>query len=151
MSEYTRPRWTKYFLDIADAVSLRSTCLRYKYGAIIVKDKIIISAGYNGSPRGEVNCIDTGICELDRLHVPDGERCELCVAVHAEQNAIIAADPIKMQGATIYIVGHNADGSIASGKPCVLCRRMIKNAAVAKVIYLDTDGSVVEMEAKDIK
>ena len=141
--KYQRPEWNEYFLNIAQEVGKRSTCLRRRYGAIIVKDNIIISSGYNGSPRGEVNCIDAGICERERLHVPKGERYELCVAVHAEQNAIINADPIKMKGATIYIVGINcADGSYAAGDPCLLCNRMIKNAQIAKVICRNTDGSI---------
>ena len=107
-----RPDWTTYFLDIARAVGRRATCLRRRYGAIIVKDHIIISTGYNGAPRGEANCIDTGICERERLHVPKGKNYELCVAVHAEQNAIINADPAAMDGATIYIVGINADQAL---------------------------------------
>ena len=78
-----RPDWDEYFLNIAREVGKRATCLRRRYGAIIVKDKIIISTGYNGAPRGETNCIDSGICERERLHVPKGERYELCVAVHA--------------------------------------------------------------------
>lgn len=93
-----RPDWTEYFLDIAKAVGRRATCLRRRYGAIIVKDKIIISTGYNGAPRGEANCIDTGNCERERLHVPKGQNYELCVAVHAEQNAIINADSAAMEG-----------------------------------------------------
>lgn len=146
-----RPNWDEYFLDIAKAVGKRSTCLRRKYGAIIVKDKIIISTGYNGAPRGEANCIDTGLCERERLNVPKGQNYELCVAVHAEQNAIINADPIKMQGATAYIVGYNADGTLASGKPCLLCRRMLRNAMLAKVVYLETDGSTVVCTPQEIK
>ncbi|ERL04997.1 deoxycytidylate deaminase [Mitsuokella sp. oral taxon 131] len=138
-----RPSWTEYFLDIARAVGRRATCLRRRYGAIIVKDKIIISTGYNGAPRGETNCIDTGNCERERLHVPKGQNYELCVAVHAEQNAIINAGPADMEGATIYIVGINADGTLASGKPCLLCRRMLRNAKIGEVVYLETDGSVV--------
>mgnify|MGYP000866192037 FL=1 len=121
------------------------------YGAIIVKDKIIISTGYNGAPRGEANCIDTGICERERLNVPKGQNYELCVAVHAEQNAIINADPEKMKGATIYIVGINTDGSLASGKPCLLCRRMIRNAMLKEAVYLETDGSVVHVAPADIR
>ena len=117
-----RPDWTTYFLDIARAVGRRATCLRRRYGAIIVKDRIIISTGYTGAPRGEANCIDTGICERERLHVPKGQNYELCVAVHAEQNAMLNADPAQMEVATIYIVGINADGTLASGKPCLLCR-----------------------------
>ena len=139
-----------YYLDIADAVSERSTCLRRRYGAIIVKDHIIISTGYNGAPRGEANCIDTGICERERLHVPKGQNYELCVAVHAEQNAIINADPAVMEGATIYIVGINADGTLASGKPCLLCRRMLRNAKLAQVVYYETDGSIVTCRPDEI-
>lgn len=145
-----RPEWTNYFLDIARAVGRRSTCLRRQYGAIIVKDKIIISTGYNGAPRGEANCIDTGVCERERLHVPKGQNYELCVAVHAEQNAMLNADPGKMQGATIYVVGYNSDGTLASGKPCLLCRRMLRNAMLAKVVYLEPDGALVECEPKNI-
>ena len=108
--------------------------------------RMIVSSGYNGAPRGEANCIDTGICERERLKVPKGERYELCVAVHAEQNAIINGDFQKMRGATIYIVGRNvADGSYASGEPCLLCRRMIKNAQIAKVICRNPAGEIVEV------
>jgi len=145
-----RPDWTTYFLDIARAVGRRATCLRRRYGAIIVKDHIIISTGYNGAPRGEANCIDTGICERERLHVPKGQNYELCVAVHAEQNAMLNADPAQMEGATIYIVGINADGTLASGKPCLLCRRMLRNAKLARVVYYETDGSVVTCAPADI-
>ena len=146
-----RPDWNEYFLNIARAVSLRSTCLRRRYGAIIVKDFIIVSTGYNGSPRGEKNCIDTGICERERLKIPKGQRYELCVAVHAEQNAIINADPEKMIGATIYIYGTNVkDGSVASGEPCLLCRRMIKNARIKNVVYIDEKNQLVEKLVKDI-
>lgn len=146
-----RPSWHEYFLDIAAAVGRRSTCLRRKYGAIIVNDKIIISTGYNGAPRGEANCIDTGSCEREKHNVPKGERYELCVAVHAEQNAMINADPEKMKGAMMYIVGYNADGTLASGKPCLLCRRMIRNAMLKKVIYLEADGSMVKIAPGDIE
>lgn len=138
-----RPDWDEYFLNIAEEVGKRSTCLRRRYGAIIVKDKIIVSTGYNGAPRGEANCIDTGICERERLKVPKGERYELCVAVHAEQNAIINGDFQKMNGATIYIVGKNvADDTYASGEPCLLCRRMIKNAQIAKVVCRNPAGEI---------
>jgi len=126
--------WDNYFLEIARVVSKRSTCLRRQYGAVIVKDKRIISTGYNGSPVGEENCCDKGYCEREEKNIPAGERYELCHAVHAEQNAIINANPIDMYGATIYIVGTNVkDGSEASGKPCLLCSRMIKNAKIAYV------------------
>ena len=148
--QQSRPGWTKYFLDIAAAVGKRATCLRRRYGAIIVKDKIIISTGYNGAPRGEANCIDTGLCERERLKVPKGQNYELCVAVHAEQNAIINGDPALMEGATIYIVGYNADGTLASGKPCLLCRRMLRNAKLSQVVYYETDGSIVTCRPDEI-
>jgi len=151
MNKQKRPDWDEYFLDIAKAVCERATCLRRRYGAIIVKDNIIISTGYNGAPKGEANCIDTGLCERERLHIPKGQNYELCVAVHAEQNAIINADPIKMQGAKIYVVGFNQDGSLASGKPCLLCRRMIRNAEIAEAVYLEADGSITKIAPKDIK
>lgn len=148
---FMRPGWTEYFLDIAKAVGRRSTCLRRCYGAVIVNDNVIISTGYNGAPRGESNCSDEGSCERERLHVPSGERYELCKAVHAEQNAIINGNPEKMQGGVIYIVGFNADGSLASGKPCMLCRRMIRNARLREVIYMEKDGSIVSVAPENIR
>ena len=144
--DYKRPEWDEYFLNIAEEVGKRSTCLRRRYGAIIVKDNIIVSTGYNGSPRGEINCLDAKVCERERLNIPKGERYELCKSVHAEQNAIINGDPLKMQGATIYIVGINvADGSYASGEPCLLCRRMIKNAQISKVVCRNPQGEISEV------
>lgn len=144
MAGRKRPSWDEYFIEIAQVISKRATCLRRFYGAVIVKDRVIISTGYNGSPRGEANCIDVNRCMRRELNVPKGERYELCVAVHAEQNAIINGDPLKMKGATIYIAGSNADGSLASGEPCLLCRRMIKNAMIERVVYLDDRGIIRE-------
>jgi dCMP deaminase len=140
MGNANRPSWDEYFLEIAHLVAKRSTCLRRKYGAVIVKDNIIVSTGYNGAARAEPNCIDTGECVREKYNVPKGERYELCVAVHAEQNAIIAGDPVKMQGATIYISGCARNGEPASGEPCLLCRRMIKNAMIKRVVFLDAEG-----------
>ncbi len=141
MREKTRPSWDEYFLDIAQLVAKRSTCLRRHYGAVIVKDNIIVSTGYNGAARGEPNCIDTGKCVREENNVPKGERYELCVAVHAEMNAIIAGDPVKTQGSTIYISGYTRDGKQASGEPCLLCRRIIKNAMIKRVVYLDEQAN----------
>ena len=128
-----------YYLSIAETVSERSTCLRRKYGAVIVNNDEIVSTGYNGSPRGEDNCIDLGTCERERLNVPKGERYELCVAVHAEMNAIISASRRQMVGGTIYIVGKNTeDGEYANPEPCMICRRLIKNAGIQRVVgYID--------------
>lgn len=141
MEKQARPSWDEYFLEIARLVAKRSTCLRRSYGAVIVKDNIIVGTGYNGAARGEPNCIDTGICARQEFNVPKGERYELCVAVHAEQNAIIAGDPVKMQGSTIYVSGYNFDDQPTSGEPCLLCKRMIKNAMISRVVYLDENGN----------
>jgi len=141
-----RPAWDNYFIEIAKVVSSRSTCLRRRYGAVIVKDRVIISTGYNGSPRGVENCVDTGICPRKANNIPSGERYELCEAVHAEQNAIINAPPERMKGATIYIAGFEEDDSFAAGRPCKLCDRMIRNAQIKEVLYLDRDGSFERIE-----
>lgn len=138
-----RPSWDEYFLEIAKVVSTRATCLRRRYGAVIVKDKVIVSTGYNGSARGADNCLDTGKCRRQELNVPSGERYELCVAVHAEQNAIINAGVERMKGGTIYIAGFEDNGSFANGHPCLLCRRMICNAQLSSVVYLSHDGKII--------
>lgn len=140
-----RPDWDNYFIEIAKVVSSRSTCLRRKYGSVIVKDRVIISTGYNGSPRGIINCIDKGKCTRQEQNIPSGERYELCEAVHAEQNAIINAPPERMKGAVIYIAGFEEDRNFANGKPCKLCDRMIRNAQIAEVIYLKNDGTLEKL------
>lgn len=137
-----RPTWDEYFIEIAQVISKRSTCMRRRYGAVIVNNNIIVSTGYNGSEKGAVNCVDIQQCKRQELNIPKGERYELCSAVHAEQNAIINGDPVKMKGATIYVAGYNEDDSFASGEPCLLCRRMIKNASINKVVYLDQNGDM---------
>lgn len=147
-----RPDWDHYFIKIAQTVAERSTCLRRRYGAVIVKDNVIISTGYNGACRGEPNCIDTGICRREALGVPKGERYELCVAVHAEQNAIINGDPEKMSGGTIYVAGFEvSSGNYAEGDPCMLCRRMIKNARINRVVSLSSDGTIKSVFSADMK
>ena len=125
-----------YYLDIADAVSERSTCLRRKYGAIIVRNDEIISTGYNGAPRGRRNCSDLGRCTRDELHSPSGERYELCRSVHAEANAIISAARRDTMAATLYLAGRNAKtGEILHDTTsCSMCRRMIINAGIEKVV-----------------
>ena len=104
----------KYYLNIADAVLDRSTCLRRKYGAIIVKNDEILSTGYNGAPRGRVNCSELGYCNREQLNIPSGQRYELCRSVHAEANAIISAARRDMIGGTLYLVGRDAAASRAS-------------------------------------
>ncbi|MBI4824909.1 MAG: dCMP deaminase family protein [Nitrospirae bacterium] len=141
-----RPEWDDYFIEIAKVVSSRSTCMRRKYGAVIVKDRVLISTGYNGAPRGIDNCIDLQTCIRKEQNIPSGERYELCEAVHAEQNAIINAPPERMKGAVIYIAGFEDDKSFANGKPCKLCDRMIRNAQIKEVIFLKSDGGIEKIE-----
>jgi dCMP deaminase len=141
-----RPDWDNYFIEIAKVVSSRSTCLRRKYGAVVVKDRVIISTGYNGSPRGIKNCIDVNKCTRKEQNIPSGERYELCEAVHAEQNAIINGPPDRMKGATIYIAGFEEDKSFAAGRPCKLCDRMIRNSQITEVVYLEKDGALKKMD-----
>lgn len=125
-----------YYLDIAETVMERSTCLRRKYGAIIVLNDEIIATGYNGAPRGRKNCDDLNYCTRESLKVPSGERYELCRSVHAEANAIISAARRDTLGATLYLVGNETKtGEYIDGTtPCTMCRRLIINAGIAKVI-----------------
>lgn len=138
-----RPSWTEQYLKLASDLSARSTCIRRKYGAVIVsRDNRVVSTGYNGSAAGEDNCCDTGKCVRRELNVPAGERYELCVAVHAEMNAIINCNPADMKGGTLYIYGYNDDGTVASGKPCMMCARVIKNAKIKEVVYRVEENGV---------
>ena len=125
-----------YYLDIAEAVLQRSTCLRRKYGAAIVRNDEIIATGYNGAPRGRRNCLDHGICTRDELGIPRGERYELCRSVHAESNAIISAARRDMFGATLYLSGRDAKTGELLGDtmPCNMCRRLIINAGIEKTV-----------------
>ena len=136
-----RPDKDMYYLGIAEAVLERSTCLRRKYGAVIVKDDEIISTGYNGAPRGMPNCCDVGRCRRDELQIPHGERYELCNSIHAEENAIISASRRNMIGATLYLAGKEADGSVIyNAEPCAMCRRLIINAGISRVISRGVHG-----------
>ena len=130
-----------YYLDIAQTVLERATCLRRIYGAIIVKNDEIISTGYNGAPRGRKNCVDLGYCTREALKVPRGERYELCRSVHAEQNAIIAAPRGEMIGATLYLAMCNSKTGalVPDASPCNMCRRMIINAGIERVIIRNTE------------
>ena len=130
-----------YYLDIAQTVLERATCLRRVYGAIIVKNDEIISTGYNGAPRGRKNCVDLGYCTREQLKVPRGERYELCRSVHAEANAIISAQRRDMVGATIYLVGRDARSGelLHDTTSCAMCRRMIINAGIDEVVIRRTE------------
>ena len=128
-----RPDKDSYFFNIAEVVASRSTCLRRQYGAVIVKDGVIKSTGYNGSPRNADNCSDIGECWRMKHNIPHGERYEMCQAVHAEANAIINAAPADMNGATLYLVGLEDGKRVESVKPCALCEKLIRNAQIRRV------------------
>ena len=135
-----RPGWDEYFIDIARAVSARATCLRRRYGAVITKDHIIVSTGYNGAPAGMKDCLDAGKCTRKELQIPHGERYELCHSVHAEANAIIRASVDELKGSTIYISGADSGSGECLSEPCMMCKRMILNAKIRKVVYSDGNG-----------
>jgi len=128
-----RPSWERYFMDIVELVSRRSTCLRRKVGAVFVRDKRILSTGYNGAPSGLRHCLEIG-CLREKLAVPSGERHELCRGLHAEQNAIIQAalHGVSIRGATLYCTSH----------PCIICSKMIINSGISGVVFRDgySDG-----------
>ena len=142
---------TNYYLDLADVVSKRGTCLRRNYGAVIVKNDEVISTGYVGAPRGRKNCSDMGVCIRQKLDIPRGERYELCRSVHAEANAIISAEREKMIGSTLYLSGREvATGElIANSCCCSMCKRMVINAGIEKVIVRDTDTEFREIMVQD--
>ena len=123
-----------YYLSIAAEVARRSTCLRRQYGAVIVKNDEIVATGYNGAPRGDENCCDVGSCWRELNNIPHGEQYEKCVAVHAEQNAIISASRRDMLGSTLYLSGFEAGRPIEDATPCLICARLIKNAGIARVV-----------------
>ncbi|MBE6967761.1 MAG: cytidine deaminase [Ruminococcaceae bacterium] len=139
-----------YYLDIADAVLQRSTCLRRKYGAIIVRSDEILSTGYNGAPRGRCNCSDLGYCSREELNIPSGQRYELCRSVHAEANAIISAARRDTIGGTLYLVGRDAKTNelLLDTTSCSMCRRMIINAGIVEVIARigEHDYSVTQVQ-----
>ncbi|HKM43306.1 MAG TPA: cytidine/deoxycytidylate deaminase family protein [Limnochordia bacterium] len=138
-----RPSWERYFMEIAELVSSRSTCLRRQVGAVLVRDKHIISTGYNGAPRGISHCMEVG-CLREKLGIPSGERHEMCRGTHAEQNAIIQAalHGVSTDGATLY----------CTHQPCILCAKMLINAGVERVVFQGEypDGLALELmnEAK---
>ena len=141
-----------YYLDIAQTVAERSTCLRKKYGAIIVKDDVIIATGYNGAPRGRQNCTDLSFCMREKLQIPRGERYEMCRSVHAEANAIIAASRENMIGSTLYMACIDPkDKSICGGvTSCAMCKRQVINAGIEQVIVRETkDGKYSVYNVKD--
>lgn len=125
---HNRPSWDEYFLEMAQLVAKRSTCLRRSVGAVIVKEKRILATGYNGAPSGLKHCIEVG-CIRKKLNIPSGQRHELCRALHAEQNALIQAclHGISVKGATLY----------ATTQPCVICAKMLINAGIKEIVIAE--------------
>lgn len=132
----TRPSKDDYYLGIAEAVAKRSTCIRRQYGAVIVKNDEIISTGYNGAPRNMDNCINLQYCYRETNNIPHGKEYESCVAVHAEQNAIISASRRDMIGSTLYLVGFDMSGRLDATDvaPCKICEKMIINAGIERIV-----------------
>lgn len=129
----TRQSWDAYFMDLANMAGTRSTCIRHSIGAIIVKNRRVISTGYNGAPKNLRHCIENR-CIRDDLNIASGTRHEICCAVHAEQNAIIQGDPIGMMGADMYV-------TVA---PCIICTKMIINAGIRRVYFRGDYGGYRE-------
>ena len=140
-----------YYLDLADVVSKRGTCLRRNYGAVIVKNDEEISTGYVGAPRGRKNCSDLGVCIRQKMQVPRGERYELCRSVHAEANAIISAERGKMIGASMYLSGREVDTGayISHSNSCSMCKRMIINAGIETVYVRDDEDHYRVIHVQD--
>ena len=138
-----------YYLDIAETVIERGTCLRRNFGAIIVKNDEIVSTGYTGAPRGRKNCCNIGVCIREKLEIPRGERYELCRSVHAEANCIISAQRRDMIGATLYLVGKDRKTGelVENTSSCSMCKRLIINAGIEKVVIRNTptEYSIVEV------
>ena len=140
-----------YYLDIAETVLERGTCLRRNYGAIIVQNDEIVSTGYSGAPRGRKNCLNLNFCAREQLKIPQGQRYELCRSVHAEANAIISAPRQEMLGATLYLAGRDMKtGQILENpESCAMCRRLIINAGIATVVTRSSGGRYTVTDVSD--
>ena len=140
-----------YYLDIAETVLRRATCLRRVYGAIIVKNDEIISTGYNGAPRGRQNCVDMGFCTREAMKIPSGERYELCRSVHAEANCIISAARKDTLGATLYMACRNPKNGelLPDSTSCSMCRRLIINAGIKRVVIRDTKSDYRTVDVQE--
>ncbi len=146
----TRVDKHNYYLDIAETVIERGTCLRRNFGAIIVKNDEIVSTGYTGAPRGRQNCTNLGVCVREKLAIPRGERYELCRSVHAEANCIISAQRRDMIDSTLYLVGkdYNTGELVENTSSCSMCKRMVINAGIKQVVIRDTpiEYHIVDVE-----
>ena len=147
----TRRDKVNYYLDLAETVSQRGTCLRKRYGAVLVKNDEVISTGYVGAPRGRRNCTDVGVCIREKMNVPRGERYELCRSVHAEANAIISASRDKMLGSSLYLVGteQTTGEYVQNSTCCSMCKRMVINAGIERVYVRDTKDEYRIIEVED--
>lgn len=147
----TRTDKVNYYLDIAETVAERGTCLRRNFGAIIVCNDEIVSTGYNGAPRGRANCIDLGVCIREKLGIPRGERYEICRSVHAEANAIISASRKEMLGSILYLVGKDAKTGeyVENASSCSMCKRQIINAGIEQVIIRLTKNEYTIVQVTD--
>ncbi|MBN1044193.1 cytidine deaminase [Clostridium botulinum] len=140
-----------YYLDIAETVLERGTCLRRNYGSIIVKNDEIISTGYTGAPRGRKNCIDINSCIREKLQVPRGTHYELCRSVHSEANAIISASRRDMIGATLYLVGRDVKTReyVENANSCSMCKRLIINAGISYVVIRKDKEDYLKIDVED--
>lgn len=140
-----------YYLDLAQTTLERGTCLRRKFGAVIVKNDEIISTGYAGAPRGRKNCDELGYCSREKLNIPRGERYEMCRSVHAEQNAIISAARKDLIDSTLYLVGVDSKTGeiVENSAPCMLCKRFIINAGIKNVIIRNTKSKYAEIDVNE--
>lgn len=140
-----------YYLDIAETVIERGTCLRRNFGAIIVKNDEIVSTGYSGAPRGRKNCSDLGFCMREQLKIPRGERYELCRSVHAEANCIISAARRDMIGGTLYLAGKDAKTGklVPNASSCAMCKRQVINAGIDKVVIRNTPTEYTVVDVKE--
>jgi cytidyltransferase-like protein len=147
----TRPSKDEYYLGIAKAVAQRSPCIRRQFGAIVVREDVVISTGYNGPARGVVNCMEVG-CLKDEMNVPHYTGYEWCIGVHAEENAVVnaARHGASVLGGTLYLYGQNyKDGSLVEGRPCDRCKRILINAGIKRVVTKRADGSLVKWDVED--
>lgn len=138
---HQRPGWDEYFLEVAGLVSKRTTCLRRRVGAVLVKDKRILATGYNGAPKGVAHCIDLGYCLREKLGIPSGHRHELCRGLHAEQNVLIQAalHGITTKDSVLYV----------TNQPCIICAKMLINAGINEIVI--KEGYPDEMAVKFFK
>lgn len=146
-----RPSWDNYFIMVANIVASRSTCLRSKFGAVIVTpDHDIIATGYNGAPSGKLSCLDKGVCYREENNIPHRKEYENCYSVHAEMNAMLRCKT-SVRGCTLYIGDNNYNSYNGGNEPCFMCKRATINAGIIKCVYKGNNGELVHMLMKDIK